>query len=256
MQNPNEILSYDQLNPSLLNQIDLISNSAWPSYITSQIELFEKFNRIYELFPQYQFATLTSDSKIAAVMNSIPLYWSESIAKLPDTGWDWALEKGIRDYEQGIQPNLLCALAVTVSPDVQGKSLSSTLLNFAKTKAKQMHFSQVIIPVRPTFKSKYPLIDMEEYIQWKTKDNLPFDPWLRTHVRCGATIIKVCHQSGTLKSTVDHWEKCLDLPLLSSGAYIFPGGLVPLQVNLDTNEAIYIEPNVWVSYECEPIETN
>ncbi len=139
---------------------------------------------------------------------------------------------------------------MSVSPDVQGKNMSSTLLNYAKDKVQQINLSQLIIPVRPTFKSKYPLIDMEAYIQWKTKENLPFDPWLRTHVRNGATIIKVCHQSGTLKGSVSQWEEWLNLSLQSSGSYIFSEGLVPLQVNLEKNEGKYVEPNVWVSYNC------
>ncbi len=61
MQNTHEILSYDQVNPTLLNQVDRLFASAWPSYCAYQVEL--KINRIYKLFTGYQFITLTSDSK-------------------------------------------------------------------------------------------------------------------------------------------------------------------------------------------------
>jgi hypothetical protein len=32
-------------------------------------------------------------------MNAIPLHWSEPLENLPDTGWDWAVEKGLQDRE-------------------------------------------------------------------------------------------------------------------------------------------------------------
>ncbi|MBE9511729.1 MAG: hypothetical protein IMY71_12700, partial [Bacteroidetes bacterium] len=40
----------------------------------------------------------------------------------------------------------------------------------------------IAFPIRPTLKCHYPLIPMDDYINWQNKDGLPFDPWLRVHI--------------------------------------------------------------------------
>ena len=42
---------------------------------------------------------------------------------------------------------------------------------------------------------RLPLTSMERYVRWAGPDGAPFDYWLRTHLRLGATILAVCPAS-------------------------------------------------------------
>jgi hypothetical protein len=64
----------------------------------------------------------------------------------------------------------------------------------------------LIIPIRPSEKHKYPLASMDDYIAWKNEDGLPFDAWLRVHARAGGKVIKVCHESKTIRGSRAEWE--------------------------------------------------
>ncbi len=46
-----------------------------------------------------------------------------------------------------------------------------------KTIAKNKKLENLIAPVRPNYKCKYPLVPIENYIHWKNDDGLSFDPW-------------------------------------------------------------------------------
>lgn len=60
-------------------------------------------------------------------------------------------------------------------------------------------FSQLIAPVRPNAKSRYPLTAIDRYVHWRTAEGLPFDPWLRVQARLGAQIIKPYHQAWCIR---------------------------------------------------------
>ena len=51
-------------------------------------------------------------NEIIGIANSIPFYRDKAIDDLPDTGWDWVLEKGIEDFKKSINPNVLCGLQI------------------------------------------------------------------------------------------------------------------------------------------------
>ncbi len=67
----------------------------------------------------------------------------------------------------------------------------------------------------------------------------------------GATIVKACDHSQPLAAPVATWERWLELPLPASGTYVAPGLLAPLQVDREADEAVCIEPNVWVVHSLE-----
>lgn len=113
--------------------------------------------------------------------------------------------------------------------------------------AKRNNLDFLIAPVRPTLKHQYPLLALEDYIQWKTSDlELPFDPWLRTHIKVGGKILKVCSRCMVTENKLENWEKWTGMRFLQSGEYIVPYTLNPIQVCLDSNKGIYIEPGVWM----------
>ena len=115
--------------------------------------------------------------------------------------------------------------------------------------ARKEGFQYVTIPVRPSLKSKYPLIPIDHYINWRREDGLPFDPWLRVHERFGGKIVKICHESMRIPGTISDWEQWTGLRFFDSGDYVIDGALNPVNIDLEKNLGLYIEPNVWVLHE-------
>jgi len=50
--------------------------------------------------------------------------------------------------------------------------------------------------------------------------SLPFDPWLRVHVRKNAKIINVCKKAVEIKGTVNQWETWTNMKFPESGKYV------------------------------------
>jgi hypothetical protein len=103
-----------------------------------------------------------------------------------------------------------------------------------------------VAPVRPNQKSKYPLTNIDDYIQWTNEEGLPFDAWLRVHARLGARIIKPCHEAMVIHGTRAEWERWTGLKFPQSGPYYIPGALKPMEMDLEKDEGLYVEPNVWM----------
>ncbi|MBU5467026.1 GNAT family N-acetyltransferase [Virgibacillus sp. MSJ-26] len=163
-------------------------------------------------------------------------------------GWDKVFEKGILDFQNNIQPNSLSALSIVIHPEFRGKGLSERMVNEMKSLAIKSKFKNMVAPVRPSLKSMYPLIPIEEYIKWKSIAGTPFDPWIRIHIKAGASIIKVAEKSMVIPASIKEWEEWTGMKLLSSGSYVINEGLVPLEVDMSANKGVYIEPNVWMRH--------
>jgi GNAT superfamily N-acetyltransferase len=133
-----------------------------------------------------------------------------------------------------------------VRPDYRGQGLSTPMVQAAREVTRGQGLPALIIPLRPSEKSKYPLTSLDDYITWTSEDGLPLDAWLRVHVKLGARIIKVCHTSKTIRGTPVEWEKWTGMKFPQSGSYTIPGALAPLEMDLDANDGKYIEPNVWI----------
>ena len=100
--------------------------------------------------------------------------------------------------------------------------------------------------MRPNLKHRYPLVPMERYITWRRPDGTHLDPWLRTHERLGAEIVRVAPESMRVPGTVAEWEEWAGMAFPESGSYVVPGALVPVEVDRERDEGLYVEPNVWM----------
>ena len=81
-----------------------------------------------------------------------------------------------------------------------------------------------------------------------TPDGLPFDAWMRVHVRLGARIVSICHKAFWVRNTVAAWEKWTGLSFQQSGPYIIQGALNPIEIDCDADTGVYCEPNVWMHH--------
>lgn len=234
--------------PELASAIDALIERVWAPFMLQDPIAVRYLPRIYAAFPAYQFALVDATGVVIAAGNSVPLAWHKPLDQLPDNGWDWALPQAFADREVRVTPNTLVGLMVTIDPAHQGQGISATMLKTMKAIGATLGIEQVVIPVRPNHKPRYPLINMEDYARWSTAEQLPFDPWLRTHQRLGAQLIKVCHASQRVFGTVREWETWTGMRFLTSGIYVVPGALVPVEIDLAHDTGAYVEPNVWMHH--------
>jgi GNAT superfamily N-acetyltransferase len=227
--------------------ISHVSEAVWPEFMFHDPIAGEYWDGLFETFPDYQFALLDHESgEVAGIANSVPFFWDSSMNELPDDGWDWALIKSASDHADGLQPNMLCGIQISIFPTFQGTRLSKVLLEKMIDLARSKDFPTVVIPVRPSMKDRYPLAHIDHYIRWTNDEGLPFDPWLRVHVRNGGRILKSCPSAMKVIGTLTDWEAWTGLRFFESGEYIVPGALAPIEMNVEDDLGIYIEPNVWV----------
>ncbi len=164
-------------------------------------------------------------------------------------GLDAALEAAFALHDAGREPNTLCALGIEVSPRHQGAGLGTAMLHALRATAREAGFSQVIVPARPSWKDRYPLVAIKRYARWTTHDGLPFDPWLRTQVRAGGKLSVPTSRSSLITGAVADWESWTGMGFPDSDDYVIPGGLATVRIDRDADLGTYWEPSVWVVHE-------
>jgi len=226
-----------------------IAESSWHEFMLHDAVANENWDELFDRFNDYQFAMLDTEAdRMAAMGNSLPFYWGRSLEELPEGGWDWVFLKAVDDHKNGMIPNILSAIQIAIHPDYQGQGISVRMVQAMRAIGRSKGFKNLVAPVRPSQKSKYPLTSIDDYIQWTNSDGLPFDAWLRVHARMGARIIKPCHESMIIAGSRAEWEEWTGMKFPQSGQYIIPGALSPIEVNIEKDECIYVEPNVWMQH--------
>lgn len=112
--------------------------------------------------------------------------------------------------------------------------------------AQRNGLHRLIAPVRPSWKHRYPLTPIENYVRWRRADGQLLDPWMRTHERLGARVATPLPRSLRITGTVPDWESWTDLAYPESGDYVFPGGLATVHIDRKADRGTYQEPNVWL----------
>jgi GNAT superfamily N-acetyltransferase len=227
-----------------------LSVASWPEFMLHDPVANENWHELFDRFNEYQFGLLdTQNDRLAAIGNSLPLYWDRALEELPEAGWDWVLLEAVEKHKQGVEPNIQSAIQINIHPDYRSQGLSTKMVEAMRAIGQSKGFNYLIAPVRPTQKSQYPLISIDDYIQWKDEKGLPFDAWLRVHARVGAKIIKPCHEAMTIPGTRAEWEEWTGMKFPQSGKYFIPGALNPMEMDIEKDQGLYIEPNVWMAHE-------
>ncbi len=230
--------------------VSSIAGASWPEFMLNDPIADQYWDDLFTRFSDYQFALLdTQTGRPAAMANSLVLHWDDDVNNLPEGGWDWAFEQAVSDHQRGLAARTQCAIQIAIHPDYRSQGLSTYMVQRMRAIGQTKGFKKLVAPVRPNQKSLYPLTEIDRYIHWKTPDGLPFDAWLRVHVRLGAKIIKPCHQAMTIRGTQAEWQAWTGMQFPESGAYIIPGALHPMQFNLEADQGVYVEANVWTVHE-------
>jgi hypothetical protein len=227
-----------------------ITEASWPEFMLHDPIANENWHELFDRFVEYQFALFDTETKrMAAMANSLPFYWDQPLEELPERGWDWVFLKAIEDHKNGTAPNIQSAIQINIHPDYRSQRLSARMVQAMRAIGQSKGFKYLVAPVRPNEKSKYPLFSIDNYIKWTNEEGLPFDAWLRVHVRAGAKIIKPCHEAMTIPGSCAEWQEWTGMKFPQSGKYVVVGALNPIEINVEKDEGVYIEPNVWLVHK-------
>jgi GNAT superfamily N-acetyltransferase len=219
----------------------VLSQPTFPEYMHHNVPGGRYWGRLYDEFPDFQLGLVDGD-ELVAELHSVPTAWDGTPGDLP-SGWEEAF---LRAFESGREPDVLCALAISVRPDQRGRRLSSRMLNEMRRAAAAAGLRELIAPVRPTRKSDYPLIPIERYMCWRRADGTHFDPWIRIHELIGGEVLAAAAESMTIEAPVSDWEEWTGMQFPDEGEHIVPGMLAPLHVRDGVGR--HVEPNVWLRH--------
>jgi hypothetical protein len=85
-------------------------------------------------------------------------------------------------------------------------------------------------------------------VQCTREDGSAFDPWIRTHLRLGATLGPALPRSLRISGTVGEREAWTKMRFPESGESVFRSGLATVRVDTDRDLGEYWEPNVWLTH--------
>jgi hypothetical protein len=233
--------------PELTDDLAKALEGGWPEFIFHDPVAKQYLGRVGELFADLDLVLLDQDGQIVAGGWGVPLAWDGSLDALP-AGWDAAMQRCVVEHDQGSAPDTLCTMAAQVRGGYRGRGLGGEVLGALRDRAVQQGLRRMIAPVRPTLKSRYPLTPIERFVTWTRGDGAPLDPWLRTHWRLGATILKAAPRSMVITGTVAEWEQWTGMRFPDSGRYVIPDALDLVAIDREHNRGEYVEPNVWMRH--------
>jgi len=231
--------------PELGGALGELSASVWPEFMLNDPVVGARWGRLFTDFAAFQLGLFAPDGQLVAGCNSAPLAWNGTDEGLPE-GWDDQLVRSVLGVDAHVDPDTLGALQIVVRPDRQGAGYSGLMVQAMRAMAAELAFRGVIACVRPTDKERYPLTPIERYARWTRADGLPLDPWIRLHVRLGGRVVRASPASMRIEGTVAEWSAWTGLAFPEGGQYLPAGAAAPVQVDVEADPGVYLDPNVWV----------
>lgn len=215
---------------------------AWPAFMHEDPVANRWWDEQYAQFPDLQLYLLDDDDRYLAECNAVPIPFGP--AELPDDGWDAAIAAAFA----GRPAVAVSAIAITIGVEHRGKGLSKVMLGAMRAAAGARGLADLVAPVRPSLKHRYPLTPVDRYVTWRRDDGSLLDPWLRVHESAGAALVRIAPRSMRIPGTIPDWERWTRMVFPESGTYVVPGALVPVEIDRERDEGLYVEPNVWMHH--------
>ena len=233
--------------PNLRDALGSVHVSVWPTFMVEggDAAAARNWDRLFSTWPEFQLCLFDAGGRLVAAHNSAPLAWDGTDDGLPE-GWDDQFERSAAGADAGRAPDTLGAIQIVVDPAVQGSRLSGVMIEAMRANARRHGFRALIACVRPTMKARYPITPIERYASWTRDDGLPFDPWIRLHVRLGGRIVRSSPRSMTYRGTLSEWEAWTGMAFPESGEYVVEGGAATVRIDRVADVGVYHDPNVWV----------
>lgn len=233
--------------PELEAAINAMEND-WPQFMY-QDPVSWGLSTLVASRAEYQLLCLDGDT-LVAYGHSAPAIWTGDLSELPSQGWDEMMGRAVRGSQgdRDADLGLVSAFEISVTVSRRGQGLSALMLDAMRDNARDHGFADLVAPVRPNAKHREPRTAIAEYAARVRGDGLPADPWLRVHARAGGRIVGVCQASMSIAASLTAWREWTGLPLDVDGDVDVPGALVPVQVSVARDLAVYTEPNVWVHH--------
>lgn len=222
----------------------------WPRFMMQDPVADALLWQVLPAFPELQLIATTADGQPVALGRSIPFNLASRSAEgvLPAGGWDQVLTWGMRDHADGNEPDTVSALEISIDERYVGRGLSAKMLAALREAVITAGFRNMVAPVRPNHKHRYPRMPMAEYVRATRADGLPSDPWLRVHVRAGGEVDEIAPTSMVISGSLAEWRDWTGLPFAVTGPVEVPQALVPVHCDVDQDHAVYAEPNVWIRH--------
>ncbi|MDC7218927.1 MAG: hypothetical protein PQJ59_03240 [Spirochaetales bacterium] len=241
-----EIISLEE-RFDLFQAQDGLCDEAWPEFMMHD-PVTKEWMTFIQGYKEYQLLMMEGE-EILGIINTIPVKFNSADAEgLPEEGWDAGFLSGLKCLKEGTEPTMLMGVQIVINKKYQGCGLSLPAVKEMAALARRKGFKDLVIPVRPSEKHKFPLIPMEEYLSWEKEPGLPYDGWLRGHVRAGGEIVNICPRAMYIPGTIEEWETWTGLEIPGSGSYVVPGALNPVEMDVEKDLGVYGEPNVWVRH--------
>jgi GNAT superfamily N-acetyltransferase len=235
--------------PELAEGMLRLGASPWPEFLNHDAVVRALWRYLYELAPDYQFVLLDEQREsLVAIGNCIPIRWDGDPHTLPNGGVDAVLEDGVACLREGATATAVSALMIVVSPERLGQGISGEAIRAMAEIVRRHGLTELVAPVRPTDKHRYPLIPIERYVGWRRDDGLPLDPWIRVHERVGGETVRPAAAAMRVTGSVAEWERWTGMALPESGAYVIPGALVPVEIDRERDLGSYQEPACWMRH--------
>jgi GNAT superfamily N-acetyltransferase len=240
--------------PDLAPLLDLFPG-AWPPFMYHDrvsALYYDDYVRQYSEFCVVAIDRNTPDRAVAKAL-SVPFTWeADPRADLPRGGYDEVILRAAADRVAGRTGNLVSPIEIAVQPDRRRHGLASLMLEALRRNTARLGFASMVAPVRPNLRHAHRDTPLASYVARTRDDGLPYDPWLRVHVRAGGQIVGITPCSMTIAGTLDEWRTWTGLPFDAPGPVDIPEALAPVHCDLSENHAVYVEPNVWVHHALSP----
>ncbi|WP_432883744.1 N-acetyltransferase [Kribbella sp. CA-245084] len=217
----------------------------WPEFMRHNRVSEAYFGQVPSAFPETCLIATEGDRVIA---DAHAVQFARR-SDFPAGGWEQAVIWAFADERRGVRPDTACALNISVAHDLQNQGIAALMLAALRQAVGDAGLDVLDAPVRPTHKHLEVGTSMAEYVARTRADGLPWDPWLRTHVRAGGEIAGVAPVSWVVAGSLAEWRSWTGLPFDRSGPVEVAGGLVPVDCDTGADRAVYVEPNVWVRHK-------
>lgn len=239
---------HPELEPSVW---DPALSGVWPTFLTKDPASRLYYGRLERFL---DFALVAFDPARPAVALgrafAVPFRLDPALGRerLPEGGWGEVIRWGDDDQVHGRATNAVSALEIALRPEAAGRGHAGRILEALRGHVRGLGYADLYAPVRPNLKHLEPRTPMRAYAERTRADGLPFDPWLRVHVRAGGRIVGVAPCAMTVAGSLASWRSWTGLPFDRSGEVQVQGALVPVHASLEHDHAVYVEPAVWVHH--------